>query len=122
MAHQGPAGVGTADMVSTVARARERGNMRNFLQKGKVSFYGFWVRRALTSSGAQAFCMGIGYGFEGIGGSLAESSKPHVFSPGGPPEWWQHTTKTLQFSFLVKTITCNNSPREIYMLYNQMGE
>ena len=51
--HWGPAGVRTADMDSAVARARERGNMRAFLQKGKVSFYDFWVRRALKPRGAQ---------------------------------------------------------------------
>ena len=53
-AHWGPAGARTADMNSAVARARKRGNIRIFLQKGKVSFYGFCVRRTLTHRGAEA--------------------------------------------------------------------
>ena len=53
-AHWGPAGARTADMNSAVARVRERGNMRIFLQKGKVSFYGFSVRRTLMHRGAEA--------------------------------------------------------------------
>lgn len=56
-------------MNSAVARATERGNMRIFLQKGKVSFHGFCVRRALTHRGAEAL---HGWNrFEGIGGTGA---------------------------------------------------